>query len=232
MQRSAMIFFDLDGPILDVSAKYYRVYHDLLDEFGFPSLPRDQYWEAKRNKVSDESILRKTGAEEFVAQFVKERKLRIEADSYLALDKIQAGASEVLEALSRVMTLVLVTLRSSPHHLHKQLGDLHLSGFFQRVLSSNEPLKPRWRIKHRLITEYFDGKTPPDCTLVGDTETDINAGNRLGFATIAVTNGIRTRELLLKSNPDHMVRDIRAAQAIIQGEIEPEEGHRKMGTDR
>ena len=71
MQRSAMIFFDLDGPILDVSAKYYRVYHDLLDEFGFPSLPRDQYWEAKRNKVSDESILRKTGAEEFVAQLSK-----------------------------------------------------------------------------------------------------------------------------------------------------------------
>ena len=57
-----MIFFDLDGPILDVSEKYYKVYADILSQKGFRVLSKTEYWDAKRNKIPEYDILLKSMA--------------------------------------------------------------------------------------------------------------------------------------------------------------------------
>ena len=44
--------------------------------------------------------------------------------------------------------------------------------------------------------------------LIGDTETDIEAGKHLGYTTIAITNGIRNEKILKCSDPDHMYSSI------------------------
>ena len=45
--------------------------------------------------------------------------------------------------------------------------------------------------------------------MIGDTEADIIAGNELSIKTIAVLNGIRTREFLLKSDPNFICKSIK-----------------------
>ncbi len=47
-----LIYFDLDGPILDVSFKFHKIYTDLLGERGYPTLSKDAYWRLKREHVS------------------------------------------------------------------------------------------------------------------------------------------------------------------------------------
>jgi phosphoglycolate phosphatase-like HAD superfamily hydrolase len=196
------LFFDLDGTLIDISEKYYRVYNDILTEAGFSTIGKKEYWDAKRHKVPENQILAMTKANDFYKEYNKKRLLSIESAYYLSYDSLTEEVIEVLKDFSTKYQLVLVTLRRSASQLDTQLVNLKLMDYFVDVLSSGEDLIPRWMIKYNLIKEYLGDEYNSDHILIGDTETDIKAGNKLGFKTIAILNGIRTKELLIMSNPD------------------------------
>lgn len=203
-----IIFLDLDGPIIDVSEKYYRVYVDILSRHNVPVLSKEEYWQAKREKTPDEVILKNTGFF-CVESYRKERKDLIESDRYLLYDRLQDGALDVLNTLCRKHELVLVTLRSHPDQLKKELQYLHLDKYFAAVLTSPTETSPRWGVKVSLIKKYLDGKMITGGVMIGDTETDILAGNSLGCRTIGVLNGIRSRRLFKEAQPTYLVETIR-----------------------
>jgi phosphoglycolate phosphatase len=206
-----VIFIDLDGPILDVSEKYYRVYSDILTRHGFSVLPKVDYWEAKRHKTPDNIILEKTDASALIDTFREERNEIIEADQYLRYDVVQENAISVLNFLMKKAPLVLVTLRSSPNQLHKELIYFDLIKYFHAVLTSAEKIKPRWKIKYGLINNFLNSGKTTDSTInimIGDTETDVLAGKSLGYKTIAVLNGIRSYDLLIETQPSFAVNSI------------------------
>lgn len=200
-----LIFFDLDGPILDVSEKYYRVYADILSLHGFNHLPKSEYWTAKRQKISDSEILARTEASSLIEEYQLKRKRIIESDKYLKYDIVQKNAVQVLKKLSTKTPLVLVTLRSFHNQLSKELLNFGLTEYFHAILTSGEDIKPRWKIKYNLINDYLRKNKlidHLDNIMIGDTETDILAGKHLGMKTIGVSFGIRNRNLLLSLEPD------------------------------
>ena len=73
------IFFDLDGPLIDVSNKYYAVYSYILAKYGFKTLPMSLYWQMKKEKRSIGEILSDTGAGELLDTYIKERLQIIES---------------------------------------------------------------------------------------------------------------------------------------------------------
>jgi phosphoglycolate phosphatase len=204
-----IFFFDLDGPILDVSQKYYKIYSDILSQNGFKVLSKSEYWNAKRDKVSEKEILQKNMAEPFFEKYQYERSLLIESDHYLIYDTFQEGAVQILELLSQKNDLVLVTLRTLPEQLHKQLDYLKLKKFFVKILSSAEETQPRWEVKYSLIRNSFSQENYFESVLIGDTEADILAGKNLNMKTVAVLNGIRSYKILKEVNPTHIINSIK-----------------------
>src|SRR5215510_6935636 len=91
-----LICIDLDGPILDVSGRYYQVYRDSLASIDAPPLDKASYWELKRKKVSEPEILKRSGIESLAAveAYLNARTPRIEAESYLRFDKVWLGTEE------------------------------------------------------------------------------------------------------------------------------------------
>jgi phosphoglycolate phosphatase-like HAD superfamily hydrolase len=196
-------FCDLDGPLLDVSEKYYRAYADLIMENGGQPISRERYWSLKRQRVSSGELLQLSAAQGLsVATFAGSWATRVESKEYLRYDRLQSGALEAVEAIARRYELALVTLRRSRDLLMWQLGETGLLASFDAILSSGEDRIPRWSIKHDLITAYYAGGTRSYSWFIGDTETDIEAGRNLGARTIAIFNGIRTEALLRCSSPD------------------------------
>jgi phosphoglycolate phosphatase len=204
-------FLDLDGPLLDVSRKHYELYCDLVKGFVGVPLSFDDFWECKRQRVSDRNILERSGlasrAEEYSARKVE----LIETDAYLAFDTIQQGAMEVLSALKDNFMLVLVTLRRSRLALDLQLSRLGLDRALDRVLTSSDVAAADhaegWRIKSQLVRDAGFCTGPSDF-FAGDTETDIRAGQDLGTRTVAVVNGIRDDRFLLPLRPTVVVSTI------------------------
>jgi len=92
------IFLDLDGVILDVSERIYRVYKNILKKYNKKFLSKDKYLKLKREKTSIEEILEKTKAEDIAIKFKREWDKEIEKPDYLALDKVSYLNKKTLSA--------------------------------------------------------------------------------------------------------------------------------------
>lgn len=203
------IFFDLDGTILDISERYYRIYSHLLSENGYDIVPKEIYWNAKRKRIPEKEILGYTNATKIIKQYLVKRKKLIENIDYLAYDCLQDSFRNVISyLLKKKHNAVLVTLRKSRANLMSQLKQLGIDEFFDDVLCSKLDEFPRWKIKFNLMKKYLKNAPESFNVFVSDTENDIKAGIELGFTTISVCNGIRNSEILEAVNSDYLCKSV------------------------
>jgi len=203
-----IMFWDLDGPILDVSKKYYTVYSDILLEHKEEPISKNKFWALKRSKAPIEDILTVTNSQKIIKKYKKSWIEKIETKNYQKFDTLQTDIINVLNKCAERRRLVIVTLRRNRKRLLTQLRDLGIIHYFKDVLSSGVDIQPRWQIKYNLITNYLHDKNKDKHIIIGDTELDILAGKNLYFYTIAISNGIRNDKILLKSNPDYIFQSI------------------------
>ena len=202
-------FCDLDGPLLEVSGKYYQAYADIIRANGGQPIDQVHYWELKRQRTPAIKLLSLSGAPDLAADVFSENWVaRVESREYLQFDRLQPQAGEMLELLAARYELVLVTLRRSRELLMWQLAATGLLARFATVLSSGEKRDPRWRIKYDLVMAHYQGVPPAESWFIGDTETDIEAGRHLGARTIGIANGIRSEALLGRASPDLLLPTI------------------------
>jgi len=212
VDHSAMtpIFFDLDGPLLDVSGRYATLHRDVLGELGASGMDARLYWQRKRARVSEEAILEEIGLGHLATSYEANRLSRIESAPYLAYDRAWPWTERVLQALHGQFHLVIVTVRSDRTLLLEQLQRLNLGRWFQEILS--EPAGERVdEQKATLMRSYCvrRGLRENGHWMIGDTEADVAAGHLLSMTTAAVLCGIRDREHLAGCRPDFLLRDIR-----------------------
>ena len=194
-----IICFDLDGPILDVSARYYQLYADYVKMQDAIPLPKRVYWSWKRQKISEDIILRKTGLDDKTLAYLSFRKEHIESPHYLDYDRIWPGIFDMLKKISSRYRVLLVTFRVQSKELMNQLVALDLTSFFDNVLTrvAKGDSLTRGQLKANLILSAQQGK-PFKGLIVGDTETEIIAGKLLNLNTVAVSFGIRVAKHLKK----------------------------------
>jgi phosphoglycolate phosphatase-like HAD superfamily hydrolase len=202
----------LDGPILDVSGRHYLVYKKIVEGLGGRPLNKNTYWALKRNKAGPRLILKLSGIKS-QKEFKKRWMKLIEVRPYLRHDRVWPSVKTSLLKLGERHKLVLVTLRNSPANLKWQLNRLGLKKYFSVVLRKSDN-RADWRTKYRLIKKSGELSLP--AWIIGDTEIDILAGRKLKMNTIAVTSGIRSRNFLLKTRPDHITDSLSAAIETIK----------------
>ena len=200
-----LICIDLDGPILDVSERYYRVYNDALNLIGIAPLNKESYWRLKRSRVSEREILARSGTadNELIKEYLDVRAKRIESAEYLLFDYLWPGTRDTLSVLRSRGLLVLVTMRKSRKLLDQQLARLKLLEAFDCVLAAGNDsvANDRGEQKAQLVRDRY-GNEDLVGWFVGDSETDIYSGRLLGLRTAAITFGIRTIDHLSAVSPD------------------------------
>ena len=210
------LFFDLDGPLLDVSARYVALHRCLLAEVGIEGMTAEEYWSRKRARIPEDKILEELGASEQISGYLLRRLELIETSDYLAFDRCWPWVEGVLNNLADRHDLILVTVRSHRRALLEELERVNLSRFFREVLSV--PSEHRVdRQKADLINDYLGRhrRSPQESWMVGDTEADIGAGRLVGLHTAGVLCGIRDRERLVGAQPDFLLDDIRALYLVL-----------------
>ena len=142
--EAAVLCLDLDGPMLDVSGRYYQLYCDLVIELArrktepaLSLLSKSVYWDLKRGRTGEPEILRVSGItdQEFADRYQQLRRERLESKEYLRLDTPWAGVADALVPLKRRFVVIAATLRSSRSLLMEQLEALDLLKVFDDVVS-------------------------------------------------------------------------------------------------
>ena len=219
------VFCDFDGPLVDVSDRYYGTYKAALRHtqltyrqhghtLPIRLLSKDQFWQMKRQRVSDIHIAQESGLQEeqitFFLGYVQEI---VNSTDLLHLDRMQKGVNWSLGLLhSYGARLVLVTLREE-QQVHRMLDCYGLKRLFSGIYGSDDrhtAYANNIDVKTALLKEAIaeQGELSDDWLMVGDTEADIVAAQRQHIPAIALTCGIRNEAYLRTYCPDLICDDL------------------------
>lgn len=201
------IYLDFDGTIIDSSTRLYEVYKSIMLEFGYPYLPKDEYWDLKRERQPYSFILSKTAPEKLAPEYMKRFLSRVEALEFLKFDQLFDGALETLSELKRNNRLVLVTLRRSKENLYRELRNLGIFALFNDIFANFKEGVDSWEVARSSVKK--DPKfAKENSVIVGDTEDTALAGKDLGISSFLVLSGIRSEGFIKKHNPDYILKDL------------------------
>ncbi|MGD1902739.1 MAG: HAD family hydrolase [Geitlerinemataceae cyanobacterium] len=222
---------DFDGPIVNVSVRYYTVYHLCLDRVVRPGqflnrLPYEDFWACKRARVPEWKIGLRSGLDEPQARaFAKMRGLTVHNEHFLHHDLPVPGALEALERLRNLgFDLVVMTMRRT-RELNEALERCGLGHFFapdRRYCLANDHVKiGDTKDKPILMQRALRELPPADRTwMVGDTEADILAAQTGRVPAIGVLSGIRDRQQLETYRPDFILGNLSEAVDFILDSID------------
>lgn len=219
------VFCDLDGPIVDVSDRYYTTYKQGLADtqavylgrginLNLEILSKQQFWQMKQNRVPDTEIAKSSGLSgEEIPIFLGCVSRIVNQPDLLHLDRIQPGVQWAIALLhSRGVRLVLVTLRPKNQAV-QILQNYGLARLFTSICGTqmaDAAYHNYTALKTELLAEVAEEyqSSLGSAWMIGDTEADILAGQALGIPTIAVTCGIRSRHQLQQYQPSFILSDL------------------------
>ncbi|VAX23793.1 hypothetical protein MNBD_NITROSPINAE03-80 [hydrothermal vent metagenome] len=211
------IIIDFDGPIVDVSPRYYFIYRALTEKYGAThTLSKDEYWSLKRKRTPIPEILKLSGLPASAhLTYINERLSIIENKEFLAYDRLYPFVPGVIKELSVFSEIYIVTLRNRRENLSWQLSELDIGHLFPNVYSLDNN-DGTWEVKKRLVLDAQIMENGEKTYFVGDTEADVLAANDLNAISVAVESGIRNREMLEALNPDFIIPDISTIGKLIR----------------
>jgi phosphoglycolate phosphatase len=241
LSKQTTVFCDFDGPIVDVSDRYYSTYQmALADTARFyrefspelrvadrPSqhvLTKVQFWQMKQNRTPDREIAQRSGLDGEQIDFFLARVLKIvNRPELLQQDKLQPGVSWALNLLrTEGAKLILVTLRDrdEANNILEQHGLRSLFAAIYGTDNSQAAYQNYAELKTQLLDRAISDHCHPnkqDAWMIGDTEADILAGRAMGIPTIGLTCGIRSHQQLNLLAPTRIETDLLAAAHYLAG---------------
>lgn len=206
-----IVILDLDGTVLDVTERWYRVHTDLAEEYGYEPLPREQYIGAKRQRCPEEEIMSGTTiVPERLSEYVAQRTDLLESADYLALDSPREGMLEMVEELSREFPVFLVTKRRNNALCMSQLVKLGIAHHLSDVIITGN------RTKLESIKELRIANTDRRFAVIGDSEDDIRLAHAIGAPAVVLTGGVRSERFLRDHAPDFLVSSAAEARAAVE----------------
>lgn len=177
-------FIDFDGTINDCRMRLYHFYISNVPVEYSSILSIDEYWNLKRMGIDEVKWTNeKLNISINAKAWSKKKRNQIESMDYLKYDKLYPFSRNALLELDKRYKLILVTKRSSPQNLIKQLTDYGVLGcFYDLLIVSDQTKQDAVKCKYTVT---------PECIFVGDTEDDIEAGLMLGCKPFFVLSGIR-----------------------------------------
>ncbi|GAA6622016.1 HAD family hydrolase [Scytonema sp. NUACC26] len=221
---------DFDGPIIDVSERYYKVYQYCLQKIRgsgqeVRELSKAEFWQMKRSRVPEKQIGVISGLDEAQAQeFSQLRKKTVHTQPYFEYDTLAPGAVEALSKVQRAgIDLVVMTMRRQ-RELNYAFKKYDLGRFFPEnrcYCLSNDYIKTRDTDDKPLLMARAVRELPSafDTWMVGDTEADIISAKKQGIKAIAVECGIRDRSQQKLYHPDLIVKDFSSAVNLVLEQV-------------
>ncbi len=225
------VFCDFDGPLVDVSDRYYSTYRLALAKVHqsnsnapnvLTPLTKEAFWQLKQERTPDIEIAKLSGLPIVaIDPFLTEVISLVNHPDLLHKDVIQPGVTWALKAMhSEQVQLVLVTLRDRAQ-ARQILKTAKLDHLFNGVYGANNGIEVAYQnsieLKTQLLTTAAAQHWPAPVRkhhpawIIGDTEADVWSGRNLDIPTIALTCGIRSHSYLKKQSPTMILTDLLAA---------------------
>ena len=223
MKQKFTILFDLDGTLVDTAPDLMLAHNHVMKKFGYPTkstedirnlvgkgagalIGRSIWGQAKKefSKVLDEKI-----KDEMVKEFVNFYSKNIINESTLVL-----GVKDFLIWCKEQNISMAVCTNKQEHLSNDLLKKIGIYDLFEYVAGSDtfDYCKPDPRHLTNVI-EILDGDIKKSI-MIGDSETDANAGKAAGIPVILLENGY-TEKNTTEIYHNHLIKDFVGIEKII-----------------
>lgn len=212
------VIFDLDGTLVSVEERFYRVFLDTLKAYHQPPVEKEIFM--KKFSVNElDDFLNLEDKHAFWVDF-----LRAYNGSYNELSKMIPGAREVLKKLKdNGFKLGVITGRlSDPREIMAELHRFNLDSFVEAVVTKKlvfAQLKPDELFSRSLeliqVMEKLNAD-PSKSILVADYVSDIESAKSLGLRAVAVLSGSSDYESLRKIGPDAIIKSVIELPSLLE----------------
>ncbi len=233
-----VVFCDFDGPIVDVSERYYQTYRQGLRAIAaiyrqetsadlvIEPLSKRQFWQMKQNRTADLEIAVRSGIPaSWFELFIEQVEKIVNHPNLLLWDRIQPSAQAALRYLNQSnMRLVLVTLRH-PQQVNTFLQAQGLTHLVDEVYgTADESAAHTNRVEQKcellavaIAQQKAKGYQTHASWMLGDTEADVIAARDTGLSAAALTCGVRSKAYLQTLEPTEVYDELlTAAKAIVE----------------
>jgi phosphoglycolate phosphatase-like HAD superfamily hydrolase len=236
---SLRVITDFDGPIMDLSERYYQVYRFCLAQFQPPAakpaararqtapqlLSKSAFWELKRAQTPETEIGLLSGLTPQQARaFAQCRSQHAHTHPYFDYDTLVPGAVPALEHLLKLGTDVAVMTLRRESELTFALNQYDFGHVFapnrRFCLKDNQVKTGDVNDKVQLMAAAIADLPASDHTwMIGDTEADMAAARSQNIPAIAVLSGIRDLAQIRLYEPDWIVPNLAAAVQVILQQV-------------
>ncbi len=200
--------FDLDGTLADTLESMAVACNEALIQAGFKALPVDnyKYYAGDGAKTLVERALKDAGdvnLEKFAPVYQSySDKFKVDCTYKV---KVYDGIFFMLEALKK-RGIKTAVLSNKPHErVLDVIGKLFGQEIFDHVQGQQDSIPKKPDPAGALMTAKILGVTPQECMYFGDTNVDMQTGNRAGMYTVGVLWGFRTQKELEENRAHHIL---------------------------
>lgn len=203
MSETEKIFWDLDGTLINVRPRLYRLFAELTGM----TLSYGEYWRLKDKGLNQQQMLGFVGFHEYSAAEFKARWLaNVERADLLKLDSLFEEVKDMLALFKkRGIKMYVVTNRQSVNNLRKQLTELGVSDYLNGMISTLQRCTKAEAVRNA-------GLDVSKAVFVGDSLEDMQAAAELAIPKVLI---VRNDVGKSKIEADFYIKNLRGLENII-----------------
>jgi pyrophosphatase PpaX len=211
------VLFDLDGTIIDTNNLILQSFLHTLGHY-FPGKYTEEHILPHMGQTLFEQMERFGGKERVdeLVEHYREHNIRMH-------DELIAGFPHVAEVIPQLHQLglslgVVTTKMRNTAEMGLRLFDLER--YMKVIITYEDTVEHKPHPAPVLKALELLGADPSKTIMVGDSEYDIQAGNRAGVATAGVSWSLKGEDYLRQFQPNVILQDLRELVPIVKGELE------------
>jgi beta-phosphoglucomutase len=216
--RPKAFLFDLNGTMIDDMHFHLEVWHKILNEDLNAGLTMEQVRGQMYGK-NHELLERVFGAGRFTLEEANSIS-RLKEDRYQEMYrphmKLLPGLPELLEKAAGLNIKMAIGSAAIPYNIDFVLDTLHIRRYFQTIVSAEDVLNSKPDPETYLKAAELLGVHPSDCLVFEDAPKGVEAAQRAGIQSVAITtlhspeefSGLRNILLFVKDYHDSRLLNI------------------------
>lgn len=210
------VIFDLDGTLLVMKLKVREAKKRFIQKLREIGVNIDRI----DLEIPTEEIVLKTIKEygfsrDYLMKLVDEAYAPYEHEA-AEVAELRKGVKETLMELKAMGFKLAVASNSARHGVHLALENTSIKDLFDVIVTRSDVnrMKPNGAIIAEALKRL--NVNPSEAVYVGDTVHDVLAARKVGVKSIAISGGAHPINLILKSKPDILIKDIKEVPRALQ----------------
>jgi phosphoglycolate phosphatase len=205
------VLFDFDGTIADTLEVIVKITNRFANEFGYPPTTSEQLVYLKN--ISSRQILQNSQISIFLLPLLL-RRVRQEMKQEIPNIQPIPGMPSMLKQLQQHPNLQLGIVTSNQEDNVQLFLETHQLDRVFSFLKSGRTIFG----KHKLLKKAIEQEnlSPQQVLYVGDETRDIEASRKTSIASVAVTWGFNSQQILQEYHPDFLISHPQQLLEIVQ----------------